>query len=154
MQRPTQPLPFDRLPRLFTKLGISTILLVLLLIAGALLVGFVRLAWIEHQLNQSIDRQQVAILTQRTLNEQLKGQADYSESDAAMEQAARDRLGMAREGETVIKPNVVIEPTATVAPPRSALGFSTSTEVRVANPREANALGWWHAFFPRHDVRP
>ncbi|GIV97138.1 MAG: hypothetical protein KatS3mg057_1795 [Herpetosiphonaceae bacterium] len=40
-------------------------------------------------------------------NERLKGELEYVESDAYVERAAREQLGMAREGETVIIPQVI-----------------------------------------------
>ncbi len=161
MQAPGQPKWTARLPQLLNKLGVGSLLLGLLLIAGALLVGFVRLTWTEHQINQAIVRQQAANAAAQQRNAELSGQADYAESDSAAEQAARERLGMAREGETVVRPNFVTAPTA--APLPSAEPSSTAPSI--ANPpssavvpappsRASNAAHWWRALFPGSAARP
>jgi len=51
-------------------------------------------------------------------NLRLKGLAEWAESDVAAEQAARERLGMAREGEIVLLPTVVLPTSATATVPR------------------------------------
>ncbi|MBA3947726.1 MAG: septum formation initiator family protein [Herpetosiphonaceae bacterium] len=161
MQRPKRVRITERLPRFFTKLGVGTALLVLVLLAGALLVGFVRLAWTEHQINQAIARQESANAAQIALNQQLKGQADYAESDGAIEQAARDRLGMAKDGDTVLRPNLVPPSTAVAPTPTPPLTHTLDTpaitQVASLPPRSAtatNALEWWHALFPPPDAQP
>lgn len=154
-QRPQRSRP--QLGPLATKVGVATILLALVAVAGALLVGFVRLTWTEHQINQSIARQEAEIQAQRTANEQDKGRAAHSESDGSVEQAAREQLGMAREGETVLRPNLVLQPTPTPLPPVDPATPQNTTLPLGEPPRSvtaANALHWWHALFPGADVRP
>ena len=137
MQRPQ-----SRFGPLVARFSVGTVLLVLFLLAGSLLVGFVRLAWLEHRINQDINRQVALNDAQRARNLALQGQADYSGSDAAVEQAARERLGMAREGETVLRPEIIAAPTPSVVPAVPA-PLAVATPAAVGNAIVGNARGWW-----------
>lgn len=106
-----------RLPRLrwptvpqdlHTRLG--------MLAVGALLLGlsiyfvfqFVSLVWQGKQQEHEIARGQTAIALQEQENQRLKGELEYAESDAYVEKTAREQLGMAREGEVILIPELVV----------------------------------------------
>src|SRR5207253_3013374 len=95
-------------PHLLQRGGVFLLLIIMLVLAGSLLIGFVQRAWQEHQLNRAIEQQAAQNDYQRAQNLRLKGAADFAESDVAIEQAARERLGMAREGETVLLPTIIL----------------------------------------------
>ncbi len=124
--------------------------LVLLLLAGLaciLVISFARMTWMERQINQALIQQRAANEALRIQIEQFKAEAEYRESDAYVEQAAREQLGMAREGEIVLLPTVVIPASPTPMPTTKAESLkSESTTV-------PNYQRWWHAFFPA-DVNP
>ena len=140
--------------RVLQRLGVSLMLVVMLFLAGSLLLGFVQRAWQEHQLNRAIERQSAQNAQQRERNNRLKGAAEFAESDVAAEQTARERLGMAREGETVLLPTVVLPPSATPAPavaPIDVAALPESGELARSHP---NAVRWMHAVFPSNDTAP
>ena len=142
-------------PNLVSKRSLQRALVFILLIgllvlAGSLSVGFVRMAWQEHQINRAIARQESQNTQQVNSNQVLEGLAGFAESDVAVEQAARERLGMAREGETVLLPTVVLPAAPTPAPetPQVALPVPVRFEP------EANAARWLRAFFPGEAAAP
>ena len=71
--------------RVLQRVGVGLLLLALLGLAGGLMVGFVRMAWQEHQINREMERQKAENAAQAALNLKLKGQADFAESDVAAE---------------------------------------------------------------------
>lgn len=127
--------------------GTRLVLLVLLVVAGGLMVGFVRMTWTRHQLNQARAAQEAANQEQRARNAALRGEAEYRESDVYVEQAARSQLGMAREGETVLLPTVVIPVTPTPGPVAPSPAASAVAELAEAAP-PPNYARWWQALFP------
>lgn len=136
--------------RAVRRSGLALVLLGLLFLSGGLLVGFVRMAWQEHQINRAIERQLSQNAQQEARNIALAGQAAFAESDVAAEKAARERLGMARDGETVLLPTVVLPPTPTPLPsePLSALEVAEPEQPR------SNVARWAKALFPGPDVMP
>jgi cell division protein FtsB len=124
------------------KWGARLVLLLLVSLASVLLLSFVRMTWMERQINQALVQQREANEALRIKIEQLKTEAEYRESDAYVEQAAREQLGMAREGETVLLPTVVI-------PASSAPMPTIAAEAPMAKPATPpNYQRWWRAFFP------
>ncbi len=140
--------------RVLQRLGVSLLLLVMLFLAGSLLLGFVERAWQEHQLNRAIERQRAQNAQQQERNDRLKGAAEFAESDVAAEQAARERLGMAREGETVLLPTVVLPPPPTPAPAAAPIDVAELPESDELARSEPNVVRWMHAVFPSHDAAP
>ncbi len=140
--------------RVLQRLGVSLLLLVMLFLAGSLLLGFVERAWQEHQLNRAIERQSAQNAQQRDRNNRLKGAAEFAESDVAAEQAARERLGMAREGETVLLPTVVLPPPHTPTPDAAPIDVVELPEADELARSEPNVVRWMHAVFPSHDAAP
>src|SRR3712207_9537856 len=91
--------------------------------ALGLLVGFVEMTWASHRISREIDEQRAANAETEARVAALKGEAEFRESDVYAEQAAREQLGMAREGDTVLKPTMVApapSPAPTPVPAPSA----------------------------------
>jgi cell division protein FtsB len=129
--------------------GVRVVLVVLCVLVGLLGVGFVQMAWLEHDINAKIANQTAMNDAQRARNKELEEEGLYRESDAYAELAAREQLGMARLGETVLLPTMVTPPLP-----------QPSADVAVAQPRAPtdatppNYQRWWSAFFPSNDARP
>lgn len=136
---------------LFTKksaqrAAASIVLIGLMILGGLIVVGFVNRAWQEHQLNRAIERQRAENAAQATRNLQLTGFAAWSESDGAVELAARERLGMAREGETVLLPTVVLPPSPMAVAPLVAEA-PAQIQTDTLTPPASNVQRWTQAFF-------
>ena len=135
--------------------GVSILLLALLVLASGLLIGFFRMAWQEHQINRQIEQQQAENTALAEQNLKLKGQAEFAESDVAVEIKARERLGMAREGDTVLLPTVVVPPTpAPTTPPIVAgtNGAASPSGDRIVV--HSNPVRWLQALFPGPEAVP
>lgn len=134
-------------PQTLARWGTRLVLLALLAVACGLMVGFVRMTWTRHQLTQARLEQAAINQEQRAHNAALKGEAEYRESDVYAEQAAREQLGMARDGETVLLPTVVAP---AVQPPQVAPTTGPAVamvELALAAPTP-NYQRWWRALFP------
>ena len=101
----------------------------------------------EHEINQMIAKQTALNDAQREQNEQLKSEAQYRESDAYAELAAREQLGMAREGDTVLLPRMITPPLALPSPEVDAPAEAETPD----RPPDPNYQRWWHALFPPSD---
>ena len=133
----------------FARWGTRGVLLLLLLLAGGLMVGFVRMTWTQHQINQASERQRAENEAQQARNAALKGEAEFRESDVYAEQAAREQLGMAREGDIVLKPTLLSQaasPAPTPAPAPSVPPAPAAAPIDDGSP--PNHQRWWQAFFP------
>ena len=142
-------------PQVFARWGTRLILLLLMVLAGGLMVGFVRMTWNQHQINQANERQRAENEAQRARNADLKGQAEFRESDVFAEQAAREQLGMAREGEVVLLPTIVV-PASPMPSPQSSNPAAPAPESVAAAEEEIapNYQRWWQALFPPEAVIP
>lgn len=130
--------------------GVRLLLGVLGLLVALLSVGFGRMAWREHEINAMIAHQTTLNEAQRTRNQELEAEAVYRESNTYAELAARDQLGMARPGETVLLPTMVTPPLAQPSPVAADLPVSPPANA-VPQP---NYQRWWHAFFPPNTPTP
>jgi cell division protein FtsB len=155
-------MPRPQMPRLrarpssqsLVRWGTRALLAMLIVLSGVLLVNFVRMTWIEHQINQASQRQLAINEAQRQRNVQLEGEAAFRESDVYAEQAAREQLGMAREGETVLLPTVVL-PAPTPAPADESPELAPTPAPATIDPDHLpNYQLWWRALFPGADARP
>jgi cell division protein FtsB len=143
-------------PQVLTRWGIRLVLLFLMLLAGGLMVGFVRMTWTQHQINQASERQRAENDAQRARNAALKGEAEFRESDVYAEQAAREQLGMAREGEIVLLPTIVVPASPAPVPQSSnpAAAAPNGTAPTVEETTTPNYQRWWQALFPEGAVAP
>ncbi|HEX6289167.1 MAG TPA: septum formation initiator family protein [Herpetosiphonaceae bacterium] len=143
-------------PEVFARWGTRGVLLLLLLLAGGLMVGFVRMTWTQHQINQASERQRAENDVQRARNAALKGEAEFRESDVYAEQAAREQLGMAREGEIVLLPTIVAPASPQPSPQPSSVAAAAPGDAPPAVEEELrpNYQRWWQALFPETAVTP
>lgn len=126
----------------------------MIVLAGSLLVGFVQRAWQEHLLNQAIKQQRADNDEQRARVIFLEGAARYAESDVAVEQAARVRLGMAREGETVLLPTMILPKTTTTGPLETETLEAFPAVAAEKRRSEPNVVRWLHILFPGSNAVP
>lgn len=134
-----------------TRWSTRAALLVLVLIAGSLLVGFVRMTWTLQQIKQAQAQAEAKVAEAKQVALQRKGEAEYRESDVYAEQAAREQLGYARDGDTVILPTVVAPVPPTTVP---TVQPEASAPVDVADDPAANYQRWWAALFPEPERQP
>ena len=139
----------------FTRWVGRLVLLTLGVLAIGLLVGFVRMTWAEHKINQESAQQEAANEAQKQRNAALKGEAEFRESGMYAEQAAREQLGMARDGETVLLPTVVLPAASQPAPPPPAANAAAPEIMLVSTSASApNYQRWWQALFPGPAASP
>ena len=102
-----------------------------------LLAQFVTQVIEAARMDHQIAEQQAANARFEAENAALKERVIYAESPAYAEQIAREQLGYAREGDTVLLPTLPEQPAAAPAPAPAPLPA----------PRpEPNWRGWLHAF--------
>lgn len=154
-------MPRPKLTKLRPRMSSQTVsrwsaraaLLVLLVVAGSLLVGFVRMTWTLHQIKQEQVQEQVKLAEAQAVAAERKGEAEFRESDVYAEQAAREQLGFARDGDTVILPTVVIPVTPTPAPTSQA-AVPSAAPAAIEDERVTNYDRWWQALFPDPGTQP
>lgn len=121
--------------------GTHLVMLVLIFLIGSLLVHFV------HQVMQiaRLEAHRVALASEiRQLEaetRQLRGAVEYAESDVYVERIAREQLGYAREGDTVLFPRF-LSPPAEPTP--------VAPEPLPPPPSQPNWLLWWEALSGKH----
>lgn len=78
------------------------VLLILSLFGLYLIVSFSRDLWQLWQKGGELEKTQLRLEKVQTENSKFKGQLEYAQSDQFLEKEARDKLGMAKEGETIL----------------------------------------------------
>lgn len=121
--------------------GTHIVALVMLLLMLSLVIHFVNQVLQSAHLEAEREALATEVAQLEAENQQLLGAVEYVESDLYVERIAREELGYAREGETVVLPNFV-EPTPTPPP--------STPEVSLLPPPtpQPNWQGWWESFFP------
>jgi cell division protein FtsB len=117
---------------------VRLIALVLVVISLWLLVNFIGQVVVAARMDRQIADKQAEMTQIEAGNAALKDHVTYAESPAYAEQIAREQLGYAREGDTVILPTLPDRLTAPAAAPPPL----------PAPAHEPNWRGWLHAFFP------
>ena len=116
-----------------------SLMVVMLAFIGGLGVTFVNQILIDVRLQERRAELQQEVADLEATNSELTAALDFARSDVNVEQLARDQLGMAREGDIVILPNIALpEPTAAPAPPPVPLA---------APAREPNWQRWYQTLF-------
>jgi cell division protein FtsB len=113
--------------------------LVLLLITLSLLVSFGEQVVQGARMEQQRRDAEAEVAQLRAERDRLEASLAYAESDVYVEQRAREMLNLAREGDTVILPQ--LPPPAPTATPEP--------EAVPPPPAAPNWQKWWHAFFPQ-----
>ena len=123
---------------LLGRSGRRLAVLVLVLLTLSLLVSFGEQVVQGARMEQQRRDLEAEVAQLRAERDRLEAGAAYAESDVYVEQRAREMLNLAREGDTVILPQLP-PPAPTATPVPQALPLP---------PADANWLKWWRAFFP------
>lgn len=127
----------DKSSQLFRRGAVHLATLAMAVLTISLLVNFV------NQVIQSanLEEQRATLATEVALleaqNQQLEGAVEYAESDVYVERIAREQLGYARDGDTVVLPRI-LEPTPAPSPPPH--------HAQPAPTPMPNWERWWQAF--------
>jgi cell division protein FtsB len=121
--------------------------LVLVLLSASMAVNFGELIVRGAEVQQKIARQRERNEAHRAEKAHLEALLGYYRSPVHVEMVAREQLGYAREGETVLLPQFVDAPAEAPPLPPTDAGAPAPAEVPPA-PLAPNWLRWWQAFFP------
>jgi cell division protein FtsB len=121
------------------------VVLVLVALSLWLLVNFVGQVVAAARMDRQIADRQAENARIAAENQALKDRVSFAESPAYAEQIAREQLGYAREGDTVILPTL---------PERKAAPVTTAPAPLPAPPAQPNWRGWLRAFFPAPPASP
>jgi cell division protein FtsB len=124
--------------------GARLIALVLVALSLWLLVNFVGQVIASARMDRQIADKQAELTKLEDELAALKDRAAFAESPAYAEQVAREQLGFAREGDTVILPTL---------PERKAAPAAAAPAPLPAPAPQPNWRGWLRALFPQ-DTRP
>ncbi len=114
----------------------------MLLFIGLLIANFVGQVLQSARLESRRAELEAEVAVLRAENARLEGAVDFSESDVYAERVAREQLGYAREGDTVIFLREA--PPAAPAP----LPDTSVTALAPLSPTTLNWRLWWQALFP------
>jgi cell division protein FtsB len=120
------------------SIGLGAIMLALI---GLLIANFIGQVLQSARLEASRADLQVEVDQLAAAQQRLEAGVAYAESDVNVERIAREQLGYARDGDTVILPQVAAPtpaPTSAASPPAPTAALAPA----------ANWRGWWDAFFP------
>lgn len=101
-----------------------------------LIVSFSRDLWHLWQKEGEIRKSQLKLEELRVKNEELKKQLEYVKSETFLEKEAREKLGLAKPGETVLILPENLEEALGINPPSIS-----------ENQRLSNWERWWRLFF-------
>jgi cell division protein FtsB len=119
--------------------GARLVALVLVALSLWLLANFVGQVIASARMDRQIVEKQAELAKAEAELESLKDQVAFAESPAYAEQVAREQLGFAREGDTVILPTL----------PERKLAPAITAPVPLPAPApQANWRGWVRALFP------
>lgn len=122
------------------RFGIRHLLLTCVVIVVAMvLVSFGRIMWVGYELTQRADDIRGQIVQLEEENQRLHAELEYLMTDEAAEELAREKLGWARPGDTVLV--VGSEGSDPVPAPKPA---------PLVSPTPADPIWqqWWQELFP------
>ncbi len=120
-------------------IGLATLMMIFI---SLLLVNFVGQVLQSARLEQQRTTLEVEVARIRAENLRLEGAVAFTESQVYAERVAREQLGYAREGDTVILPR-----TAPASAPPSDPALDAPAQLPLP-PAPENWRVWWQAFFP------
>lgn len=124
---------------IYEKLTRSRIFFIFLIpIFLALLIGIFQQFYYRYQVKKDLDKLNTEIANFNKQKEDLSNLLDYYKNKSNLENEARVRLNLKKEGEKVI----IILPTAT-STERDKMSLQKDTE------NLPNYQQWWYYFFPR-----
>jgi cell division protein FtsB len=119
------------------SIGLGAIMVALI---GLLIANFVGQVMQSARLEDSRIALQAEVDQRKAEQQVLKGAVAYAESDVNVERIAREQLGYARDGDTVILPQI--------AAPTPAPTPALAPTLAPAPAPASNVRRWWDAFFP------
>ncbi len=127
---------------IYEKLIRSRIFFIFLIpIFLALLVGIFQQFYHRHQVKKDLDKLDTEIANFNKQKEDLNNLLDYYKNESNLENEARVRLNLKKEGEEV----VIILPTATSTEKSGGINSQGSENIE----NLPNYKQWWYYFFPR-----
>ena len=127
----------------FLRFGVRHLLLAgLVIIVSMVLLSFGRIMWMGYELTQRAEQIRGEIVQLEDENQRLQAELEYLRTDEAAEELAREKLGWARPGDTVL---VVSSEESEVVP---AAKPAPSAEPTPADPIWQR---WWQELFARDD---
>ncbi|MDP2638693.1 MAG: septum formation initiator family protein [Candidatus Azambacteria bacterium] len=124
-------------PTIYKKLVKSRVFFLFLIpVLLALLVGIFQQFYYRYQISKDLDKINNEIADFKKQKEDLEALVDYYKNESNLENEARVRLNLKKEGEKV----VIILPTATSTSENSIFGNDENMP---------NYKQWWYYFFPR-----
>lgn len=122
------------------RFGIRHLMLAgLVIVVTLVLISFGRIMWIGYELTERADEVRGQIVQLEGENQRLQAELEYLMTDEAAEELAREKLGWARPGDTVlVVSSEGAEPVPTVRP------------APLASPTPADSIWqrWWRELFP------
>ena len=132
--------PFTPTPFGMGRSGARLVALVLVALSLWLLANFVSQVVASARMDRQIAEKQAAMAKAEADLASLKDQVAFAESPAYAEQVAREQLGFAREGDTVILPTL----------PERKPALAAAAPVPLPPPAPLpNWRGWMRALFPQ-----
>ena len=126
---------------IYEKLVRSRIFFIFLIpISLALLIGIFQQFYYRYQVKKDLDKLDTEIANFNKQKEDLNNLLDYYKNESNLENEARVRLNLKKEGEKV----VIILPAATST--EKSGGISSQGSENIEN--LPNYKQWWHYFFP------
>ena len=127
---------------IYEKLIRSRIFFIFLIpISLALLIGIFQQFYHRYQVKKDLDKLDMEIANFNKQKEDLNNLLDYYKNESNLENEARVRLNLKKEGEKV----VIILPNATSTERSGGINLQESENIE----NLPNYKQWWHYFFPR-----
>ena len=120
-------------------IGLAALMLIFI---GLLVVNFVGQVMQSARLESTRATLEGEVAQMQATNTRIEGAVTYTESDVYVEQVAREQLGYAHDGDTVILPRLVAPTPVPTANPAAPTTASPSV------PTTPNWQRWWQAFAP------
>ena len=139
-----------RIPLLFGRRRMSPATLIVLVMGAFFLYSFVNQIIRQAQLEQFREEVRADVARLRRENATLQQSVEYVESNDYAEQIAREQLGYARAGDTVLMPTfpdqVVSSTVSTISTTTTltnTINPNTTTPPTIVAPIEPNWMRWW-----------
>jgi cell division protein FtsB len=112
----------------------------LVIVVAMVLISFGRIMWIGYELGQRAEEIRGEIVQLEDENQQLQAELEYLMTDEAAEELAREKLGWARPGDTVL-----------VVSSEGSEPVSAAKPAPLARPTPEDPIWqrWWQELFPR-----
>ncbi len=140
-----------RIPSLFGRRRMSPATLIVLVMGAFFLFSFVNQVIRQAQLEQFREEVRADVARLRSENATLQQSVEYVESNDYAEQIAREQLGYARAGDTVLMPTFpdqVVSSTVTTAITNTLstnpTPITTTLPPTIVAAPEPNWMRWWH----------